>query len=58
VVTDYSFRYRYFYLKGKPLFGVNILEIGTSNGTVTDFDGKYSLRVAEDATPEIFPYRI
>ncbi len=36
--------------EGEALFGVNILEKGTSNGTVTDFDGKYSVRVAEDAT--------
>jgi len=31
---------------GEPMIGVNILEAGTSNGTVTDFDGNYSLTVA------------
>lgn len=31
---------------GLPLIGVNILEKGTSNGTVTDFDGNFSLEVA------------
>lgn len=33
--------------KQLPLPGVNILIQGTSKGTVTDFDGKYSLEVAE-----------
>lgn len=28
---------------GEPLLGVNILEVGTSNGTVSDVDGKYSI---------------
>ena len=32
-----------------PLIGVNIAEEGTSNGTITDFDGKFELTVAEDA---------
>lgn len=35
---------------GEPLIGVNILEAGTSNGTVTDFDGNYSLSVSDGAT--------
>lgn len=34
---------------GLPLAGVNILEKGTSNGTTTDFDGNYSLSVADGA---------
>ncbi|MBC2845148.1 DUF4139 domain-containing protein [Winogradskyella flava] len=29
---------------GLPLPGVNIIEKGTSNGTTTDFDGKYALK--------------
>lgn len=29
----------------EPLIGVTVLEVGTSNGTVTDFEGKYSLTV-------------
>ena len=29
---------------GLPLPGVNIIEKGTSNGVLTDFDGKYSLK--------------
>ncbi len=36
--------------EGDPLIGVNILEKGTSNGTITDIDGNYSLRVNEGAT--------
>ncbi len=30
---------------GEPVIGVNIVEKGTTNGTVTDLDGKYSLTV-------------
>ncbi|TVZ51711.1 DUF4139 domain-containing protein [Dokdonia sp. Hel_I_53] len=30
---------------GQPLPGANVMVVGTSNGTQTDFDGKYSLRV-------------
>lgn len=33
-----------------PVPGVNIIEKGTSNGTVTGFDGDYSIQVAEGAT--------
>lgn len=35
---------------GESLPGVNILEVGTSNGTVTDLDGNYSLKVGANAT--------
>ena len=35
---------------GEPLAGVNIIEKGTTNGTVTDFDGNYSIEVADGAT--------
>jgi len=34
---------------GSPLPGVNILEKGTTNGTVTDIDGNYTLNVSGDA---------
>lgn len=34
---------------GITLIGVNILEVGTVNGTVTDFEGKYSINVEPDA---------
>lgn len=35
---------------GGPLPGVTIVVKGTTNGTITDFDGKYSLNVPADAT--------
>lgn len=35
---------------GEPLIGANILVSGTSGGTVTDFDGSFSLEVDEAAT--------
>tara|TARA_R110002050_G_scaffold16019_2_gene49061 strand:- start:157983 stop:161009 length:3027 start_codon:yes stop_codon:yes gene_type:complete len=35
---------------GMPLAGANIVEKGTTNGTTTDFDGNYSINVAENAT--------
>lgn len=35
---------------GESLIGVNILEKGTVNGTVTDIDGKYSINAAKGAT--------
>ena len=31
--------------KGDPIIGANIMEKGTTNGTITDFDGKYTLKV-------------
>ena len=34
----------------EPMIGVNIMEKGTSNGTITDIDGKFSISVAPDAT--------
>ena len=37
----------------EPLMGVSILEIGTSNGTVTDLDGNFTLSVPADATLSI-----
>ena len=35
---------------GDPLIGVNVVEKGTTNGTVTDLDGNYSLRVQQGKT--------
>lgn len=35
--------------EGTPVIGANIVEQGTSNGTVTDIDGRFSLNVAENA---------
>jgi hypothetical protein len=33
----------------EPIAGVNVVEKGTANGTVTDVDGNFSLSVAENA---------
>ncbi|PWD98512.1 SusC/RagA family TonB-linked outer membrane protein [Marinilabilia rubra] len=33
-----------------PLIGVTVIEVGTSNGTVTDAEGKYSLEVPDNAS--------
>jgi TonB-linked SusC/RagA family outer membrane protein len=38
---------------GDGLPGVTIVVQGTTNGTVTDYDGNYSISVAQDATLEI-----
>ena len=35
---------------GNPLTGVNIIEKSTSNGVISDFDGKYMISVSENAT--------
>lgn len=35
---------------GEALIGVNILEKGTGNGTLTDFEGKYTIKVADGAS--------
>ena len=33
-----------------PLPGVNVVQTGTTNGTITDIDGKYEISVPSDAT--------
>lgn len=35
--------------KGEPLIGVTVIEKGTTNGAITDFDGNYSLTVPDGA---------
>lgn len=41
---------------GTPLIGVNILEKGTSNGTVSDFEGNYSLNSGSDNPTLVFSF--
>ncbi|MFK7934102.1 MAG: SusC/RagA family TonB-linked outer membrane protein [Saprospiraceae bacterium] len=41
---------------GEPLIGANILVVGTSSGTVTDFDGNYSVEVPDGSTALEFSY--
>ena len=35
---------------GTPIAGVNVVEKGTSNGAISDFDGNYQISAASDAT--------
>ena len=37
--------------KGEPLVGVSVLEQGTTSGTVTDMNGRYSIVVQKDSSP-------
>jgi outer membrane receptor protein involved in Fe transport len=41
---------------GEPLIGVTALVEGTSNGTVTDFDGTYTLEVDNNEATLLFSY--
>jgi len=41
---------------GIPLAGVNIVEQGTTNGQITDFDGNYSITVLNTEAVLIFTY--
>lgn len=36
--------------KGEPVIGANVVEKGTTNGTITDVDGNYSLEIPEKAS--------
>lgn len=36
-------------VNGEPLIGVNVLQVGTTNGIITDFDGNYQLNVPSNA---------
>ena len=38
---------------GEPVIGAAVLQVGTTNGTVTDFDGNFSLKVPEGAQLQI-----
>lgn len=35
---------------GEPMASVSVAQVGTTNGTATDFDGNYSLSVPSNAT--------
>lgn len=45
VVTDKA--------SNEPIIGASVLEKGTTNGTITDFDGNFTLEVADGASLEI-----
>ena len=38
--------------QGLPLIMVNVIEVGTTNGTVTDMDGNYTISVPEGSVIE------
>jgi TonB-linked SusC/RagA family outer membrane protein len=38
---------------GEPVIGANVLEKGTTNGVMTDIDGKFSITVSNNATLDI-----
>jgi iron complex outermembrane receptor protein len=39
-----------------PLPGVTIVEKGTSNGTTSDFDGNFTITVADENSTLVFSY--
>ena len=41
---------------GSPLIGASVLEKGTTNGTITDFDGKFSLTISKYPSTLIVSY--
>jgi len=40
----------------QPLAGVSVFNKGTTNGTVTDLDGKFSIKVSDKDVPVVFSY--
>ncbi|MDR2388853.1 MAG: TonB-dependent receptor [Tannerellaceae bacterium] len=43
-------------VNAEPLIGVNVYEKGTTSGTITDTNGKYSLRVSDRNATLVFSY--
>jgi hypothetical protein len=43
-------------IDGKPMIGVEVIEKNTDNGTVTDVEGRYSLKVKSNSSILIFNY--
>lgn len=41
---------------GDPLIGVNVVEKGTTNGTVTDVNGRFTLNVESESASLLFSY--
>lgn len=41
---------------GEPLIGVNVLEKGTTNGTITDFEGKFTLALTTSKATLVISY--
>lgn len=38
---------------GEPVIGANVVQKGTTNGVITDFEGNYSLNIPEGATLQV-----
>ena len=43
-------------IDGKPMIGVEVIEKNTDNGTVTDLEGRYSLKVKSSSSTLVFNY--
>ncbi|MDR2920847.1 MAG: TonB-dependent receptor [Tannerella sp.] len=39
--------------QGEPIIGANVIEKGTTNGIITDMDGRFSLEISENAILQI-----
>lgn len=40
-------------VQGEPIIGANVIERGTTNGVITDIDGKFTLQVSEGAILQV-----
>lgn len=40
-------------VNGEPIIGANLVEKGTTNGVISDVDGKFALTIPENATVEV-----
>ena len=43
---------------GEPIIGANVLEVGTTNGVITDIDGNFKLSVQPNAKNPGIIYRL
>lgn len=41
---------------GEPIIGANVLEVGTTNGVITDIDGNYSITVSKSPATLQYSY--
>ena len=44
-------------IDGKPMIGVEVIEKNTDNGTVTDLEGRYSLKVKSSSSILLFNFK-
>lgn len=56
IVQDFSVSGTVFDNNGEPLFGTNIIEKGTANGTQTDIEGRFTLEVSSKNAILIISY--